>query len=76
MVSSTLERAEAQTTDKPAKFLGLFTITPKPLDYAQGRTIPESRANWLSQILFSWVTPILFVGYSRPVGPLISPLGP
>lgn len=67
MTSSALERAQAYTTDEPAKFLGLWTIKPKPHAYAQGRTIPESRANWFSQILFSWVTPILLVGYSRPL---------
>ena len=32
-----------------------------------GVDIPESRANWLSRLTFQWVTPIMKVGYSRPL---------
>lgn len=64
---------EAQPDDSPApiKFLGLFPVQSRPPGFAQGKTLPEARSrNVVSKILFSWLTPILIVGYSRPVSSL------
>lgn len=63
--------AQPDNSTPPTKFLGLFPVQPRPPGFAQGKTLPEARSrNFVSKILFSWLTPILIVGYSRPVSPL------
>ena len=56
---------------EPPTFLG-FKVKPKPEAFAQGRVVPEGKANIVSRLLFSWMTPLLMVsrsfGLSRGVG--------
>ncbi|CDZ97117.1 Multidrug resistance-associated protein/mitoxantrone resistance protein, ABC superfamily [Phaffia rhodozyma] len=56
----------AQDTPIQAKILG-FKIKPRPAAYADGKESPEYRANIFSRAFFSWISPILMVGYSRPL---------
>ncbi|KAK0521189.1 hypothetical protein OC834_006756 [Tilletia horrida] len=40
---------------------------PAPPAFGQGKTVPEQSASWVSRITFDWLTPILAVGWTRPL---------
>lgn len=40
---------------------------PAPPDFGKGKTLPDAHANVLRIITFSWLTPLLSVGWSRPL---------
>ncbi|KAH8823213.1 multidrug resistance-associated ABC transporter [Flagelloscypha sp. PMI_526] len=40
---------------------------PAPPDFGKGRVCPEYKANFLSRAIFSWLDPLLWVGYTRPL---------
>lgn len=65
-----LEKSEDTSSDTHT-FLG-FKVKPRPKAQGGGKEIPEKKANVVSRALFSWMTPILMVGYSRPVSTLDS----
>ncbi|KAL7425014.1 hypothetical protein Q5752_000701 [Cryptotrichosporon argae] len=44
-----------------------YRPSPAPPTAFQDEPLPELRAGWLSRALFHWVTPVLRVGYSRPL---------
>ncbi|RDX46560.1 multidrug resistance-associated ABC transporter [Lentinus brumalis] len=44
-----------------------FRRTPAPPAYGKGQVVPETRASPLSRLLFSWLDPLLSVGFSRPL---------
>ncbi|KDQ12205.1 hypothetical protein BOTBODRAFT_57028 [Botryobasidium botryosum FD-172 SS1] len=41
--------------------------TPAPLAFGKGHEVPDATSNVLSQIFFTWLTPLLGVGWSRPL---------
>ncbi|KIY65429.1 multidrug resistance-associated ABC transporter [Cylindrobasidium torrendii FP15055 ss-10] len=41
--------------------------SPAPPGFGGNTALPEHRASWLSRITFAWLTPLLNVGYSRPL---------
>lgn len=40
---------------------------PPPLSMNDSGEIPLARANWYSQWSYEWITPLLFLGYRRPI---------
>ncbi|KAG9227354.1 hypothetical protein CCMSSC00406_0004107 [Pleurotus cornucopiae] len=44
-----------------------FHPEPAPPGFATGKIVPEERASILSRIVFHWLTPLLQVGFSRPL---------
>ncbi|KAI0718208.1 multidrug resistance-associated ABC transporter [Cerioporus squamosus] len=44
-----------------------FRRSPAPPAYGQGKVVPETRASPLSRLFFSWLDPLLYVGFSRPL---------
>ncbi|KAL1744151.1 P-loop containing nucleoside triphosphate hydrolase protein [Schizophyllum fasciatum] len=45
----------------------LFKSGPAPAGFGQGKTLPENSAWPLSRLVFSWLDPLLRVGFSRPL---------
>ena len=62
---------EGRSDPKPEQvynhFMGI-RVKPKPANFAQGKVVPEGKANPLSQLLFSWLTPILLVSKGSSFG--------
>lgn len=46
-----------------------YRPTPAPPVIFRDQVLPHHDASFLSQLFFHWVTPILKVGYSRPLEP-------
>ncbi|KAI0795051.1 multidrug resistance-associated ABC transporter [Abortiporus biennis] len=44
-----------------------FRSTPAPPGFGRGKVVPEQSVNFLSWLSFSWLTPFLKVGFSRPL---------
>ncbi|RPD65442.1 multidrug resistance-associated ABC transporter [Lentinus tigrinus ALCF2SS1-7] len=44
-----------------------FNPKPAPPAFGQGKVVPETKVSPLSRLLFSWLDPILSVGFSRPL---------
>ncbi|KAI0717423.1 multidrug resistance-associated ABC transporter [Cerioporus squamosus] len=44
-----------------------FHPRPAPPAFGQGKVVPETKVSPLSRLLFSWLDPILAVGFSRPL---------
>ncbi|RPD56133.1 multidrug resistance-associated ABC transporter [Lentinus tigrinus ALCF2SS1-7] len=44
-----------------------FNPPPAPPAYGQGKVIPETKVSPFSRLLFSWLDPLLSVGFSRPL---------
>ncbi|OCF43886.1 hypothetical protein I317_02329 [Kwoniella heveanensis CBS 569] len=44
-----------------------YNPAPAPDAVFEGETLPLGRANYLAQAFFTWITPALKVGYSRPI---------
>ncbi|KAH6879600.1 cadmium ion transporter [Coprinopsis sp. MPI-PUGE-AT-0042] len=44
-----------------------FRRDPAPPAFGNGRLIPEATTNWLSFLTLGWLSPLLSVGYSRPL---------
>ncbi|KAF4589934.1 hypothetical protein EYR38_009229 [Pleurotus pulmonarius] len=44
-----------------------FHPEPAPPGFAEGKIAPEERASIFSRIVFHWLTPLLQVGFSRPL---------
>ena len=44
-----------------------YKPAPPPPGVFYNVPLPERRAGWLSKLFFHWVTPILKVGYARPL---------
>lgn len=44
-----------------------YKPTPSPPNAFQGVPLPRSQANWLSTLFFHRITPVLRIGYSRPL---------
>ncbi|KAF9488932.1 multidrug resistance-associated ABC transporter [Pleurotus eryngii] len=44
-----------------------FHPEPAPPGFAEGKIVPEEQASILSRIVFHWLTPLLQVGFSRPL---------
>ncbi|CDZ97481.1 Multidrug resistance-associated protein/mitoxantrone resistance protein, ABC superfamily [Phaffia rhodozyma] len=62
--SDKAERGEISEVAQQS-FLG-FKIKPRPAGFAEGKEIPQNHVNFFSWVLFSWLTPLLRVGVSRP----------
>ncbi|QRV79190.1 ABC transporter transmembrane region [Ceratobasidium sp. AG-Ba] len=48
-------------------FQGLWHPEPAPPRFGKGETVPDTRANVLSQITFWWLAPLLRAGWTRPL---------
>ncbi|PVG03951.1 hypothetical protein CPB86DRAFT_748462 [Serendipita vermifera] len=62
--------AEATVNEEYAKqgVLGkIWHPRPKPPGFAGGKVIPEVSASWWSFLTWSWLTPLLSAGFSRPL---------
>ncbi|KAH6879589.1 cadmium ion transporter [Coprinopsis sp. MPI-PUGE-AT-0042] len=44
-----------------------FRRDPAPPAFGNGQLIPEASTNWLSFLTLGWLSPLLSVGYSRPL---------
>jgi hypothetical protein len=44
-----------------------YNPTPSPPNAFKGVPLPRNDASWLSTLFLHWITPILRVGYSRPL---------
>lgn len=44
-----------------------YRPSPSPPNTFKDVPLPEAAAHWLSKTFFHWITPILRVGYSRPL---------
>ncbi|KAF7760155.1 hypothetical protein Agabi119p4_10831 [Agaricus bisporus var. burnettii] len=49
------------------KFSNPFRPEPAPPNFGAGKIIPERTAPLLSRLLFEWLSPLMGVGYSRPL---------
>jgi len=44
-----------------------YKPAPSPPNAFKGVPLPRTTAHWLSTLFFHWITPILRIGYSRPL---------
>ncbi|KAJ7148941.1 multidrug resistance-associated ABC transporter [Mycena crocata] len=49
------------------RFSNPFHPPPAPPAFGNGKTVPEDRASYLSQLVVHWLSPFLDVGFSRPL---------
>ncbi|TDL26292.1 multidrug resistance-associated ABC transporter [Rickenella mellea] len=47
--------------------LNPFKPPPAPSAFAQGKAVPDEHASILSRIVFEWLSPFLYVGFTRPL---------
>ena len=47
--------------------LGYRNPPPPKVSLDEADIIPEANANWLSLLTFEWITPLMRLGYSRPL---------
>jgi len=47
--------------------LGYRDPPPPKLSLDEAEIIPEANANWLSLLTFEWISPLMRLGYSRPL---------
>ncbi|EJD45444.1 ATP-dependent bile acid permease [Auricularia subglabra TFB-10046 SS5] len=45
----------------------LYHPTPRPAGFGAGKTLPEPTTSWLQMLTLGWVTPLLIVGFTRPL---------
>ncbi|KZW01098.1 cadmium ion transporter [Exidia glandulosa HHB12029] len=45
----------------------LYHPPPKPPGFAEGKILPEPTASVFKRVSLGWITPLLFVGFSRPL---------
>ncbi|KAG8997817.1 hypothetical protein FRB94_007425 [Tulasnella sp. JGI-2019a] len=45
----------------------LYRPDPAPPAFADGKTLPQTSSSIFSQLIFHWVTPLLNVGFTRPL---------
>ncbi|EJD55530.1 ATP-dependent bile acid permease [Auricularia subglabra TFB-10046 SS5] len=46
---------------------GLYNPEPAPSAFARDATIPETSSSIFSRLTFGWISPLLWVGFSRPL---------
>lgn len=51
----------------PAFIERIWHPEPAPPDFGKGKQMPDSGANFLRILTFDWLTPLLSVGWSRPL---------
>jgi len=44
-----------------------FHPHPAPPGFGQGHDLPDTNANFFSQMFFFWLSPMLAVGWTRPL---------
>ncbi|RXW15854.1 hypothetical protein EST38_g10001 [Candolleomyces aberdarensis] len=44
-----------------------FSPDPAPPGFGEGKVLPEHTSNPFSRLIFGWITPLLTVGFSRPL---------
>ncbi|KAF9020670.1 multidrug resistance-associated ABC transporter [Hymenopellis radicata] len=44
-----------------------FSPPPAPPGFGRGKVLPEENASYLSRLVFHWLSPLLSVGFSRPL---------
>ncbi|KZO98301.1 multidrug resistance-associated ABC transporter [Calocera viscosa TUFC12733] len=57
-----------QEKKKKRNFLArLYRPDPAPPAFGKGTIVPDIRSNILSRVTVQWLTPLLYVGYTRPI---------
>ncbi|KAH7103875.1 ATP-dependent bile acid permease [Auriculariales sp. MPI-PUGE-AT-0066] len=45
----------------------IYHPSPAPPGFGEGKVVPEPHASWWKRLTFGWVSPLLLVGFSRPL---------
>ncbi|TFK72957.1 ABC transporter [Pluteus cervinus] len=67
------EKAQQHASSLPRRhprkfpFVSAPAPPPPPQSLADAAYIPEATANWFSLVTFGWITPLLSLGYARPL---------